>query len=156
VRFGGNTRGEAYVAAQFALMGLVAAAPWLHSASWPGPALAYAAFGWILGAAGVALAIAGLASLGRSLTPLPRPKEGAKLVVHGAYRWVRHPIYAGLGLAGLGWAIAWRNPLALVLAVVLLAFLDVKSRREERWLLEAYPGYADYRRRVKKLVPFVY
>jgi protein-S-isoprenylcysteine O-methyltransferase Ste14 len=35
-------------------------------------------------------------------------------------------------------------------------FFDLKARREEAWLLAAYPGYAAYRRRVRKLFPFVY
>ena len=151
-----NTRGEAYVAFQAMFMGLVAVAPLLDPAELPGPVMPYRAGGWSLGLAGAVLATAGLVSLGRNLTPLPRPKAGAELVERGAYRLVRHPIYAGLALAAVGWALGTRSPIALVLAFALLAFFDLKSRREERWLLEAYPGYAAYRRRVKKLVPFIY
>jgi len=40
--------------------------------------------------------------------------------------------------------------------VALFIFFDLKSRREERWLREAYPEYGDYQKRVKKLVPWVY
>jgi protein-S-isoprenylcysteine O-methyltransferase Ste14 len=43
-----------------------------------------------------------------------------------------------------------------VVALGLGLFFDLKSRREEAWLLGAYPAYADYRRRVRKLVPLVY
>ena len=46
--------------------------------------------------------------------------------------------------------------LGVILAVVLFIFFDRKSRREEAWLMEAYPGYADYRGRVKKLIPGIY
>ena len=38
----------------------------------------------------------------------------------------------------------------------LLVFFDVKARREEAWLVAAYPAYEDYRRRVRKLLPFIY
>jgi protein-S-isoprenylcysteine O-methyltransferase Ste14 len=151
-----NTRGEAYVALQGLLMGLVAVAPLLDPTRLPGAAFGYRAAGWMLGLAGAALATAGLVSLGRNLTPLPRPKTGAELVDRGAYRLVRHPIYAGISMAAFGWALGTRSPIALLLAFALLAFFDVKSRREEHWLLEAYPGYAAYRGRVKKLIPFVY
>jgi protein-S-isoprenylcysteine O-methyltransferase Ste14 len=48
------------------------------------------------------------------------------------------------------------NLLGVGLAAVLFIFFDLKSRREERWLMEAYPGYAKYRQRVRKLIPFVY
>ena len=34
--------------------------------------------------------------------------------------------------------------------------LDVKSRREEKWLAEKFPTYAAYARRVRNLVPFLY
>ena len=151
-----NSRGEWYVALQVILMGLVAAGPWLDPATWSGDAAPWLAAGSVLGAAAVAIASAGLHALGRNLTPLPHPKEGASMVTGGAYAIVRHPIYAGIILAALAWALAWRSPVTLALAIALFAFFDVKSRREERWLVEAFPEYANYRRRVKKLVPFVY
>jgi protein-S-isoprenylcysteine O-methyltransferase Ste14 len=68
----------------------------------------------------------------------------------------RHPIYTGIILAGLGWALFHTNLVTLALAVVLFVFFDIKSRREERMLLRKFPDYAAYRQRVKKLIPFVY
>ena len=45
----------------------------------------------------------------------------------------------------------------LLLTAVLVLFVELKSRREEQWLAERYPGYADYRRRTpRRFVPFVY
>jgi len=38
----------------------------------------------------------------------------------------------------------------------LLVFFHLKSRREERWLVERYPEYADYQKRVKKIIPFIW
>jgi protein-S-isoprenylcysteine O-methyltransferase Ste14 len=95
-------------------------------------------------------------ALGRNLTPFPKPIEGGELVTHGPYRFVRHPIYAGLIFGTLGWALFRANLLGLALAVLLFIFFDLKSRREERWLCEAYPDYEAYQQRVKKLVPWVY
>jgi protein-S-isoprenylcysteine O-methyltransferase Ste14 len=40
--------------------------------------------------------------------------------------------------------------------LLLLVFFDIKSRREEAWLLARFPAYRDYRRRVRKLMPFIY
>jgi protein-S-isoprenylcysteine O-methyltransferase Ste14 len=34
--------------------------------------------------------------------------------------------------------------------------LDAKARREEVWLLETYPAYAAYRRRVRRFFPYLY
>ena len=41
-------------------------------------------------------------------------------------------------------------------AMLLLLFFDLKSRREEQWLRERYPGYDSYQRRVRKLIPWLY
>ena len=88
-------------------------------------------------AAGIALGGWSRFALGRSFTPFPKPVEGGVQVARGPYRWVRHPIYSGI-------------------TVALLAFFDMKARREEKWLEAAYPGYAEYRRRTRKLIPLLY
>ena len=41
-------------------------------------------------------------------------------------------------------------------ALGVLVFFDIKSRLEERWLAEKFPGYPACRERVKKLIPWVY
>ena len=48
------------------------------------------------------------------------------------------------------------SPIALLLAAVLLGFFDLKSRREELWLADRYPGYAAYRGRTRRLIPGLY
>jgi protein-S-isoprenylcysteine O-methyltransferase Ste14 len=98
----------------------------------------------------------GALALGRNLTPFPKPMEGGTLVTSGVYGLVRHPIYTGLILGTLGWGIFRSNLLGAGLAVALFVFFDLKSRREERWLAEAYPDYEDYRKRVRKLAPWIY
>jgi protein-S-isoprenylcysteine O-methyltransferase Ste14 len=105
---------------------------------------------------GGALLVAGLLRLGRGLTPLPYPKEGADLIETGPFALVRHPMYSGgIGLA-FGWALYVQGWLTLGYVVALFALLDAKSRREERWLAEKFPAYAAYQRRVRKLIPFLY
>ena len=44
----------------------------------------------------------------------------------------------------------------IALAVVLLGFFDLKSRREERWLEERFPEYPAYRAQTRRLVPWLY
>lgn len=152
-----NERGEWYVLVQGILMVLVLAAPGFDRFAWGEPwAMASFFAGDVLIISGIVLGVAGVVGLGRNLTALPHPKDDATLVEAGAYSLVRHPIYAGLGFAAVGWGLLWRSPATLALAVGLLVFFDIKSRREERWLAKAFPGYAAYQRRVKKLIPFVY
>lgn len=105
---------------------------------------------------GAVFGTTGVKALGRNRTPFPKPREDSALVQHGVYALVRHPLYTSVILVSFGWALAWGSVPALALACVEVVFFDAKARREERWLEEKFPGYADYRRRVRRLVPWVY
>jgi protein-S-isoprenylcysteine O-methyltransferase Ste14 len=98
----------------------------------------------------------GFVSLGDALTPFPRPRDGATLHRQGVYRFMRHPIYSGVLLAGLGWSGWWLSGAGLLAVLALAIFFDRKAAYEEAWLRKKYPGYADYARRVKKFIPGVY
>jgi protein-S-isoprenylcysteine O-methyltransferase Ste14 len=152
-----GTRGEWYAVAQVGFIALVAFGPRTLPSlpAFPFPRATLLA-GAGLTLAGGCLFVAGLLALGHNLTPLPAPKPGATLVRNGPYRLVRHPIYAGGLLACFGWALLVQGWLTLAFAAALFVFFDLKARREERWLVERYPDYADYQRRVRKLIPFVY
>ena len=95
----------------------------------------------------------GIRSLGRSLTPGTEPLPAAELVTEGAYNHVRHPIYTGLVLLLAGYTLAWSNwTLALVLGFLALKYFQAKASVEENWLLERFPGYKSYMRRVPRQV----
>lgn len=85
----------------------------------------------------------------------PSPKAGGQLVQHGPYRWVRHPMYTSVLLlaAGCGSYLATVTGWGLCLALV--AVLATKAWQEERMLLAAYPGYADYRARTRRFIPYL-
>jgi len=147
-------RGEWYVVLQAALFALVVLGPrgaWLAL-----PTAVARTAGFALIGAGALVALAAVLRLGRNLTPLPHPREDATLVEGGPYAWVRHPIYGGVILVAFGWALLVQGWLTLLWAVLLLVFLDIKSRREEVWLMARFPDYANYQRRVRKLIPFIY
>jgi len=150
-------RGEWWVAAQFALFALVAFGP-RTLPGWPRipDAFGVRAAGLALLAAGFLLMVAGIVRIGAKLTPLPRPADGASLRVDGPYRIVRHPMYAGAILMAFGWALLARGWLTVGSAVALFVFFDLKTRREEKWLCERFPDYPAYRKRVRKLIPFIY
>jgi len=150
--------GEGWVALQIlALAGVGAAGLVL-----PGDAAdATSALGLVgLAAILVALAMGIVGSLAlqraRSFTMLPSPRDTAQLVETGLYGYIRHPLYAGLILASLGWVAVRASVPALVVTLALAVILDLKRRREEAWLDARFPGYAAYRRRTRAFVPFVY
>lgn len=150
-------RGEGWVAIQFVLLAAIALAGPGGGPAWSGAAGAVSV---LLGGpaiiVGGLLAVRGVLDLRAALTPFPYPRAGAALVDSGAYRLVRHPIYGGLILGAVGWGLAWASPLALVLAAALFGFFSLKSRREETWLAERFPEYEAYRRRTRRLIPFIH
>lgn len=149
-------RGEGWVAAQVALLAAVAAVGTL-GVRWPEearlPRLVAAA---LLGAAGAWLVTAGSLSLGRTITPMPRPHDRAVLKQDGVYARVRHPIYGGVMLLAFAWSL-FSSPWALIPSGALAILLLMKARLEEHWLSERYPDYPDYALRVRRrFLPYVW
>jgi protein-S-isoprenylcysteine O-methyltransferase Ste14 len=114
------------------------------------------AVGTFLIVLGAVVIFRGIHGLRESVTPMPKPKPDAELVVDGIYAYVRHPIYLGVILVAFGWSVAMDSVVALIVAVVYVVFYDLKSRREEAWLREQYPQYPAYAARTKRFIPYVY
>jgi protein-S-isoprenylcysteine O-methyltransferase Ste14 len=103
--------------------------------------------------AGATTAAWGARALGPNLTPGTEPLEGGVLVTSGPYVYFRHPIYAGVVLMLAGYTLVWSNwTLTLVVGMVALQYFEGKARREERWLVQRFPEYEAYMRRVRRRV----
>lgn len=151
--------GWGYLVIQAGLFALLAFGPRsLHGMiEWPPPfALIATMAGTVFFVSGFIFAIAGVINLGRNLTPLPVPKISATLIITGAYRIVRHPIYSGIICMAFGWGLWVNGWLTIVYGLLLFIFFDIKSRYEELLLEEKFPEYSAYKKRVKKLLPFIY
>lgn len=144
--------GRALVTAQFGLMGWLvvhgtaALQPW---PDWPWLTLA-----GVLALAGTALGLAALAAnRPGNFNIHPAPREGGTLVVHGPYRWLRHPMYAAVLLLCGAAALVAADAASALGWLALLAVLLSKAVLEERWLAAHHAGYADYCRRTRRLLP---
>ena len=147
-------RGEGWVVLQLGLLALTGLAG-LVGPTWDlGIRPIEVATGAALMAAGLTLAGLGIHDLRQALTPMPYPLDDSELVQTGVYRRVRHPIYGGLIVGSLGWALATASFTALAMVVVLFGFFELKSRREEVWLGARYPDYAGYRARTGRFIPW--
>ena len=124
--------------------------PWLPEAR------GFVIAGLLLQTAGLLLALWARGNLGRNWSARVETKVDHQLVRSGPYRLIRHPIYTGLTLFALGYSLIWTSMAALVATAALFVELDMKSRREERWLQEKFDGYGHYKMRVRRLIPFVY
>jgi protein-S-isoprenylcysteine O-methyltransferase Ste14 len=148
-----TARGGWWVAAQGVVMSAIFVAWMAWGGSW---GVVAGVAGFTVAFVGAVLGVAGLGYLGRNLTPYPVPREGTVLVDRGPYAVVRHPIYGGLVLVGLGISIADANPVAIGLSVGLGVLFTAKAGHEERHLERDVAGYADYRRRVRgRILPWI-
>jgi protein-S-isoprenylcysteine O-methyltransferase Ste14 len=149
-------RGEGWFLLQLVLFAAIAAAG-LAGPAWGGVARTTGeVLGAVLVIAGGLLSVRGVLDLRENLTVFPKPLPGASLVDCGAYSLVRHPIYGGLILGAAGWGLLTASPLALLLALGLAVFFDLKSRREEVWLAEQFADYGTYRSRTRRMLPWIY
>jgi len=91
--------------------------------------------------------------LGKSLTAHPIPGKNAQLVTDGLYRYVKHPIYSGLILAGFGLMITGGFFPHSLFFVALVFLLNYKASFEEKLLASTYQGYAEYSKKTGRFVP---
>jgi protein-S-isoprenylcysteine O-methyltransferase Ste14 len=106
---------------------------------------------------GLLLAIWSRKVLGAEWSQDVELKQGHKLVERGPYRLMRHPIYTGHLLMGLGTAIASGSLVGFVGLASLMAGFWIKLNQEERLLLRGFPmEYPEYQARVKALIPYLF
>jgi protein-S-isoprenylcysteine O-methyltransferase Ste14 len=129
---------------------------------WRGGVLAHGreldALGIVLFAAGLFLRWWAIVTLGRFFTVDVTIEKDHELVERGPFRVVRHPSYTGVLLAFLGYGLTLHNWGAIVVLLVPIFIAFVRRMNvEEEALQRALGGrYADYTKRTKRLLPFVY
>ncbi|HZR55470.1 MAG TPA: isoprenylcysteine carboxylmethyltransferase family protein [Terriglobales bacterium] len=106
---------------------------------------------------GVALAIWARYILGQYWSARVEVKVDHQLIASGPYAYVRHPIYTGILLAGIGTALyvgELRAILAITLATVGFA---IKAKQEESLMTSEFGNrYQEYRKATGFLIPRVY
>lgn len=108
-------------------------------------------------AVGGALRIYPVFVLGRRFSGLVAIQPQHQLVMSGIYSVIRHPSYLGLIILMLGWALAFRSAIGVLLAVFIIPLLLARMRSEETLLHEHFgPEYDAYRARTSRLIPGIY
>jgi protein-S-isoprenylcysteine O-methyltransferase Ste14 len=95
--------------------------------------------------------------LGRRFSGLVAIQPRHKLVTSGVYGVIRHPSYLGLLINSLGWALAFRSGVGVLLAVLTIPPLVARIRSEEALLRSQFGReYEAYCARTSRLIPGVY
>ncbi len=113
--------------------------------------------GVALFAAGGVLRLWPVFVLGRRFSGLVAIQPGHRLVTSGLYGVIRHPSYLGLLVNALGWALAFRSGVGVLLAALMLPVLLARIRAEEALLASQFGAeYDAYRARTARLIPGLY
>src|SRR5215468_8494455 len=113
--------------------------------------------GVVLFAAGGALRIWPVFVLGHRFSGLVAIQPGHTLVTRGVYGVIRHPSYLGLLVNALGWGLAFRAGLGVLLTALMIPPLLARIRAEERLLHSQFGDeYGAYCARTSRLLPGLY
>jgi protein-S-isoprenylcysteine O-methyltransferase Ste14 len=120
--------------------------PSLQAAGWVGLLFAGAVIWWA-------------ASANTFLSRMVRIQDdrGHRVVAEGPYRWIRHPMYAGLIVFILCVPLVLGSCWALVPGVLIGILFAIRTALEDQTLREELSGYRDYAQRVRyRLIPWVW
>jgi protein-S-isoprenylcysteine O-methyltransferase Ste14 len=153
-------RGNRWVLLAFLLIGVLAAfLPALTDRTefWTLDGDAVRWLGVVLFVAGGALRLWPVVVLGDRFSGLVAIQPGHTLVTSGIYGVIRHPSYLGLLVNSLGWVLAFRSGVGLLITALIIPPLLARIRAEERLLRTQFGAeYNAYRARTSRLIPGIY
>lgn len=110
--------------------------------------------GVVLYALGSGLRLWPVVALGDRFSGLVAIQSGHQLLTGGPYQFIRHPSYVGLMVASLGWALAFRSGIGVLITVVTLLPLVARIKAEENLLQSHFGAEFDaYRARTWRMIP---
>jgi protein-S-isoprenylcysteine O-methyltransferase Ste14 len=112
---------------------------------------------WIgvaLAALGGGLRLYPVIVLGDRFSGLVAIQRGHRLETQGVYAHIRHPSYLGLLIAGIGWALAFRSGLGLLLVAALIPPLLARIQAEEALFADHFGAeYQAYCASTARMIP---
>lgn len=137
--------GVFYVAYSVGIVAYLLCPAWMAWGSLVDLAVGWRWLGVVPLAAGTALAMWGLRTLGRHFALSVSPQDGNTLVRSGPYRWVRHPLYAAFLVEAVGVSLVMASWFVGLMAVLLWGAIAYRTPMEEDKLLERHgDAYREY------------
>lgn len=93
--------------------------------------------------------------LNKNLTPFPTPIESGSLIQAGLYKYIRHPIYTGIIIFSVFFAIFNESIWNLSIGIALYILFYFKSKYEESLLKKQYKDYENYMQKTGRFFPFL-
>ncbi|MBI4481257.1 MAG: isoprenylcysteine carboxylmethyltransferase family protein [Acidobacteria bacterium] len=106
---------------------------------------------WKVGSYMFSLGVWAFLALAIQLYSAKLRKKG--VVSGGIYRYIRHPQYLCLSIAGFGLMTYWPRMIILIFYLGMLITYYLLARSEEGRMLRAYPSYAEYQQRTVMFLP---
>ncbi|MCE1164286.1 MAG: isoprenylcysteine carboxylmethyltransferase family protein [Bacteroidetes bacterium] len=143
----GSFRSALHVIMQFALIALI----YLTGLYYPRNKILLALY-----AAFIILALWAMYLMKFRFNISPEPLNGMKVVSGGPYRFIRHPMYTSL-LGATACLVTEDFSAARFLYWIFLAVnMCLKLTYEEKILTGRFPEYAEYIKKTKRLIPFIF
>jgi protein-S-isoprenylcysteine O-methyltransferase Ste14 len=115
------------------------------------------AVGLILFLAGVSLRLVGKRTLGKYYSYGLRILQDQKLIKHGIYKHIRHPISLAAIIYSLGIPLFFSSLYGFLLMLGLIPLILYRIRIEEKMLIDTFGDeYREYTKKTKKIIPFIY
>lgn len=118
--------------------------------------LAATAAGTLIALVGTAVRASGIYSLGEFFSAHVETWGHQAVVEKGPYLYIRHPAYAGNILQAVGMPLILNAYLTLLLSAFIISLFLVRLVLEEKVLTDKLPGYQEYMKRTKRIIPGVW
>jgi protein-S-isoprenylcysteine O-methyltransferase Ste14 len=93
-------------------------------------------------------------SLGKNLTDTVVTRQAHTLVLHGPYRWIRHPLYGSAALLTVAMSLIAANWFLFAIGVLVFCLLVIRTRTEEEHLVRRFgDSYRSYMQRTGRFLP---
>jgi protein-S-isoprenylcysteine O-methyltransferase Ste14 len=109
--------------------------------------------GFWIGLTGCIPIVMAMIALNVNLSPFPTPKKSARLIQHGIFKFVRHPIYSGILLFCFGFSLYQANLFQWLVSFLLLTLFIYKAKYEEGLLQKKFNEYATYKKKTGMFLP---
>ncbi|MCW8981891.1 MAG: isoprenylcysteine carboxylmethyltransferase family protein [Altibacter sp.] len=102
---------------------------------------------------GILVIVLGILNLSDSFNIFSPREKHANLISYGIYKYVRHPIYLGILISMIAYAIYSVSVIKLVISLALIVVLYLKSSYEEKLLMKDFSDYKDYKKTTGRFFP---